>query len=63
MKDEHGIDPDDQLLAELSGNIGTFVDLLIPNEGDSTRVAFGGTPYTITNNGTYSYFDSENEDD
>lgn len=63
MKEVNGIDPDDQLLAEVSGNIGTLVDLLIPNDGDTTTVAFGGTPYTITNIGTYSYSDLTEETD
>lgn len=49
------IDRDDQVIANVSGDIGTFVDMLIPNKGDSTVVELFGTVYSISNAGTFDY--------
>jgi hypothetical protein len=51
------VDPDDQLIADVSGTIEVLTEMLVPNQGDEATVELFGDLYTITNSGSYSYSD------
>lgn len=51
------IDPEDQMVADVSGTIGFLVDMLVPNEGDETTIEMNHEVFHIRNAGTFSYLD------
>lgn len=53
------INPFDQNIAEHVDTIETLVELLIPNEGDQTTVAFPVGVFHLENCGSYAYADDE----
>lgn len=53
MKDNE----EDQLLADLSEDIGTLIEFIVPEKGDETVVSMFGRRTLIRNEGTYSYSD------